>query len=210
MRLLVITSSKDVADEQTLVTKMFESGLKTLHLRKPKYSTNQMAEYIKGIPEHFHNRIVVNSHHKLALKFNLKGIHLSKSHLSTKWKYWLTSTRLKLKFGQTSKSRSYSRLQQVYATEEQNFDYYMVGTMFNSMTGDLYSGFYEDGIIAANKNSGKKLIARGGTVPASVAKVKKYGFDGIAFNSYLWNAEMPYENFLNILAEFKNNNIELE
>jgi len=210
MKLVVITPSKDVEDEQTLVTKMFESGLKTLHLRKPKYSTNQMAEYLKEIPAHFHNRIVIHSHHNLALKFTLKGIHLSKNHLSTKWKYWLTRTRLKLKFGQTSKSRSYSRLQQVYAVEQQAFDYFLVGTMFNNMTGELYSGFYEDGVIAANKNSGKKLIARGGTAPVTIEKAAKYGFDGIAFNSYLWNAEMPYENFLNVLAEFKKHNIELE
>lgn len=210
MRLVVITPSKDVDEEHSLVTKMFESGLKTLHLRKPKHSTNQMADYLRQIPTHFHNRIVIHSHHNLALKFNLKGIHLSKSHLSTKWKYWLTRTRLKLKFGQTSKSRSYSRLQQVYASEQQSFDYYLIGTVFNNMTGDLYSGFYEDGVLAATKNSGKKLIARGGTSPATVLKTLKYGFDGIAFNSYIWNADMPYENFLQVLSEFKKNNIELE
>jgi len=210
MKLVVITPSKDVDDEHSLVTKMFESGLKTLHLRKPKYSTNQLTEYIRQIPAHFHNRIVIHSHHNLALKFDLKGIHLSKNHLSTKWKYWLTRTRLKFKFGQTSKSRSYSRLQQVYGKEEQTFDYFLIGTMFSNMTGELYSGFYGDGVIAANRNSGKKLIARGGTSPATILKALNYGFDGLAFNSYLWNADMPYENFLNVLSEFKKNNIELE
>lgn len=210
MKLVVITPSKDVEDEQTLVTKMFESGLKTLHLRKPRHSTNQMASYIKAIPKHFHNRIVIHSHHKLALKFDLKGIHLSKNHLSTKWKYFFTRLRLKLKFGQTSKSRSYNRLQQVYGEEEQNFDYFLIGTTFNNMTGELYSGFYEDGVLAANKNSGKKLIARGGTSPTTILKALKYGFDGIAFNSYIWNADLPYESFLTILAEFKKHDIELE
>ena len=210
MKLVVITPSKDVEDEPTLVAKMFESGLKTLHLRKPRYSTNQMAAYLKEIPKHFHNRIVIHSHHNLALKFNLKGIHLSKNHLSTKWKYVFTRLRLKLKFGETSKSRSYTRLQQVYVTEEQNFDYYLIGTTFSNMTGELYSGFYEDGVIAANKNSGKKLVARGGTAPITILKSKNYGFHGIAFNSYIWNADLPYENFLKVLAEFKKHNIELE
>jgi thiamine-phosphate pyrophosphorylase len=210
MKLVVITPSKDVADEQSLITKMFESGLNTLHLRKPKHSTNQMAEYLKEIPIHFHNRIVIHSHHNLALKFNLKGIHLSKNHLSKNWRYWLIRLRLRLKFGQTSKSRSYSRLQQVYSIEDQTFDYFLIGTMFNNMTGALYSGFYEEGVVAANKNSGKKLVARGGTTPASVVRAKDYGFYGIAFNSFLWNAEMPYDNFLSILAEFKAHNIELE
>jgi thiamine-phosphate pyrophosphorylase len=210
MKLVVITPSKDVQDEPSLVTKMFESGLKTLHLRKPKYSTNQMKAYIREIPVHFHNRIVIHSHHKLALKFHLKGIHLSRNHLSSRWKYWLTHMRLKFKFGHTSKSRSYSKLQQAYAPEDANFDYFLIGTIFNNMTGELYSGFYEDGVIAANKNSGKKFIARGGVTPASIHKAVKYGFYGIAFNSYLWNADMPFENFLKVLDEFKRQNIELD
>ncbi len=210
MKLLVITPSKDVADEHTLVTKMFESGLTTLHLRKPKFSTNQMAEYIREIPAHFHNRIVIHSHHNLALKFHLKGIHLSRVHLSSGWRYWFTRTRLKLKFEKSSKSRSYSRLQQVYQKEEHTFDYFLIGTMFNNMTSELYSGFYEDGIIAANKNSNKRLIARGGTSPETISKAIRFGFYGIAFNSYLWNDEKPYEKFLNVLAEFKKLNQEIE
>ena len=115
-----------------------------------------------------------------------------------------------MKFSKTHKSRSYSRLQQVYNKEEQNFDYFLIGTMFNNMTGELYSGFYEEGILAAIKNSGKKLVARGGTSPKTVLKAHKYGFFGIAFNSYLWNSEMPYENFLKVLEAFRENNIELD
>ncbi len=189
---------------------MFETGLTTLHLRKPKYSTSQMAEYIKEIPSHFHNRIVIHSHHKLALKFKLKGIHLSSTHMSKKWRYVFVRLRLKLRFARTSKSRSYSRLQQIYKKEDQNFDYYLVGTMFNNMTGEFYSGFYEDGIIAAIKNSDKQLIARGGTSPKVIPRAAKVGFHGIAFNSYVWNAESPYANFLKIIEEFKANNISFE
>lgn len=210
MRLVVITPSADVPDEQALVTKMFESGLTTLHLRKPKYSTNQMTEYIKEIPVHFHNRIVIHSHHNLALKFTLKGIHLSRIHLSKSWKYWFTRTRLKLKFSKILKSRSYSRLQQVYNKEEQSFNYFLIGTMFNNMTGEFYSGFYDEGINAAIKNSGKKLIARGGTTPKTIVKANHHGFYGIAFNSYLWNADMPYESFLKLVEVFRENKIELE
>lgn len=207
MKLVVITPSTDFTDEQSLVTKMFETGLSTLHLRKPKYSTNQMTEYLKEIPVHFHNRIVIHSHHKLALKFNLKGIHLSSTHMSKKWRYIFVRLRLKFRFGKTSKSRSYSRLQQIYKKEERDFDYYLIGTMFNNMTGDFYSGFYEDGIVAALKNTDKKLIARGGTSVKVISKTAKLGFYGIAFNSYIWNADSPYLNFMKVIEEFKVNNI---
>lgn len=209
MKLIVITPSKDVPDEQSLITRMFESGLGCLHLRKPKYTTHQMTEYLKEIPPHFHNRIVIHSHHKLALKFKLGGIHLSHTHLTKKWHYFFTRMRLKFKFGKTSKSRSYSRLQQIYSKEEQNFDYYLIGTMYNSMTGEFYSGFYEAGITSAIRSSGKRLIARGGTSPSVVAKTAGYGFAGIAFNSYIWNSDSPFDSFKLIVDEFKANNIPL-
>ena len=210
MKLFVISPSKDNPDERILVTKMFESGLTTLHLRKPKYSTNQMKEYIMDIPAHFHDRIVIHSHHQLALKFNLKGIHFTSTHLNKKWKYWFVRQRLKLKLGSLSKSRSYTRLPQVYNSEEYSFNYYLIGTIFNSLTGSFYSGFYEEGITAAIKNTNKKFVARGGTTPESIKKVNDLGFYGIAFNSYLWEATHPYNNFIKIIEAFKANNIELE
>jgi thiamine-phosphate pyrophosphorylase len=210
MKLMVITASRDVADETSLVTKMFESGLNTLHLRKPAYSTRQMSEYIRQIPAHFHSRIVIHSHHNLALKYRLKGIHLTRSHLHGKWKYMWLRMRLRMTFSKLIKSRSYTRLQQVYEPEVRDFDYFFLGTMFNNMTNDLYSGFYEDAVRAANANSGKKLVARGGVTLASIVKAHNYGFDGLAFNSYIWKSDKPFTIFHRILDEFRNNQISLE
>jgi len=189
---------------------MFESGLMTLHVRKPKKSTRQMREYIAEIPPIFHDRIVLHYHHDLVYKFDLKGIHLSDVHLSKHWKYWFVRLRLKLRFANTSKSRSYSLLQQAYNKEERDYSYFLLGTMFNRMTGELYSGYYEEGVRAANAKSGKKLVARGGCILSSVKKAQQYGFYGIAFNTFLWGDKEPYAKFLKVIEEFRNNNIELE
>lgn len=210
MKLIVVTPNKNFPDETGVVTKMFETGLSILHLRKAKYSTEQLETYIKEIPEHFHNRIVIHSHHKLALKYNLKGIHLTSTHLSKKWKYFLVRLRLRLKFGLVSKSRSYTNLQQLYSKEDYNFDYFLLGTIFNNLTCEFYAGYNEDNVIAALKHSGKKAVARGGTKPDLVKKVNDLGFYGIAFNSYIWNDTMPYTKFMEIMQAFKSNNIEIE
>ena len=209
MKLFVISPQKDKPDEPNIVTKMFESGLTTFHLRKPKHSTNQMIEYINEIPQHFHNRIVIHSHHQIALKFDLKGIHLTSTHLNKKWKYWFVRQKLKLKFGAISKSRSYSKLQQAYNKEEYNFNYYLLGTVFNSLTHGFYSSFYEEGIVAAIKTTKKRFVARGGTSPEVIKKANDLGFYGIAFNSYIWDSELPYANFLKITEVFKANSIDL-
>lgn len=210
MRLLVISPSKDVQDETIHVTKMFESGLTIFHLRKPKYSTGQMIDYLKDIPAHFHNRIVIHSHHQLALKFNLKGIHLTGTHLSKKWKYWFVRQRLKLKFGTISKSRSYSKLQDVYGKEDYAFSYFLIGTIYNKLTNEFYSGFYEEGLKAAVKNSGKKLVARGGTTPACIKKSADLGFYGIAYNSFIWESKNPYISFMEILSAFQTQGVDFE
>ena len=97
----------------------------------------------------------------------------------------------------------------MYNKEQHDFDYYLLGTVFNNMTGELYSGFYENGIIAATLNSGKKLVARGGTTPASVAKALAYGFYGIAFNSFIWDSEEPMQRFSEVVAEFRRQKIDL-
>ena len=88
MKLIVITPSRKHENEITTVINMFEAGLQNLHLRKNRFTTAELDEYIKEIPSHFHDRIIIHSHHKLALKYNLKGFHFTSSHLEKKIKLW--------------------------------------------------------------------------------------------------------------------------
>lgn len=210
MKLIVITPSRTIQDETDYVTKMFESGLMTLHLRKPRYSTNQMAEYIKEIPEHFHDRIVIHSHHRLAIKFNLKGIHYTSTHLKGGWQYWWIRQRLKLKLGKLVKTRSYRQLAQVYNKEDLHFDYYLTGTMFNSLTGGFYSGYYAESVEAAAKNTGKVIVGRGGANDKSVLLAKQTGLAGLVFNSYIWASESPYQQFLKLVNSYKELGLTIE
>src|SRR5580693_580545 len=88
MKLIVISSSKTLANETQILTSFFEQGLQTLHLNKPKYSTPKLAKLIRSIPEKYHNRIIIHSHHNLLLKFDLKGVHLTKKHKKKKIRTW--------------------------------------------------------------------------------------------------------------------------
>jgi len=210
MKLIVITGSKNLTDEPSMVTKMFEDGLMTLHLRKPKLTTQEMRDYIEEIPDYFHDRIIIHSHHILAAKFNLKGIHFTATHLSRRWKYFFTRLRLRIKFGKLVKTRSYKRLANIHNKEEHDFDYYLMGTMFNNLTGELYGGFYEEALIAALKNSKKNIVARGGVTDKVITKCSAYGFDGIAYSSYIWESENPCNQFLNLVRKFNELNIKIE
>ncbi|MFO0357708.1 MAG: thiamine phosphate synthase [Sphingobacteriaceae bacterium] len=210
MKLIVITGSKTLADEPSMVTKMFEDGLMTLHLRKPRFTTQEMRDYIEAIPDYYHNRIIIHSHHILAAKFNLKGIHFTNTHLSKRWKYFFTRLRLRIKFGKLFKTRSYKRLASIHNKEEHDFDYYLMGTVFNNLTGELYGGFYEEALVSALKNTPKKIVARGGVSDKVIEKSLKYGFYGIAFSSYIWESENPCAQFLKLIRLFNELKIEIE
>lgn len=210
MEITVITSSKKNDNEPEIITKIFEAGLSTLHLRKPRYSTKQLTNYIEQIPSHFHNRIIIHSHHDLIFKFDLKGVHFTNVHLERKFKKWWFLRKLRVRNKKIISSRSYHKLSEVYNTEEIKFNYYLLGTVFNSLTNTLYSGFYEHGITAAVKSAGKDFIARGGINPITIEKAWQLGFKGAAINSYLWKAEDPFGKFVEVLDFCKEKGIPVE
>lgn len=210
MNLLLITSSRKSDTEPEMVTKMFEAGLKTLHLRKPKLSTKHLIQFLDNVPEHFHNRIIVHSHHDLIFKYNLKGVHFTGFHLARRFKKWWFLRRLRLSGKKVIKTRGYRKLSEVYNKEELVFDYFLLGTIFNTLNNEFYSGYYEQGLKAALENSGKKYIARGGINEVTLLKAHELGFAGVALSSVVWKAENPFEKFVQILDYCKQKNIPID
>ena len=78
MLLLVQSSPKIVQGEAEIVKELFDNGLETFHLRKKNASTRQIEEYLNAIPRKYWSRIVIHSHYSLAIKYDLKGIHLNR------------------------------------------------------------------------------------------------------------------------------------
>lgn len=210
MEIVIITSAKRDEQEPELVTKLFEAGLTTLHLRKPNWSTRQLTNYIEAIPKHFHKRIIIHSHHDLIFKYDLKGIHWTEIHLARKFKKWWFLRKLKASGKKVLFTRSYRKLSEVYNPEQLPFDYYLLGTVYNNITNEFYSGFYEQGVNAAIKNANKKFIARGGINEVTLEKSYKYGFMGVALHSQIWKADNPFEKYLSILEDAKKRNVPVD
>lgn len=210
MKVVVITSSKKDNDEIVALVKMLEAGLGTLHVRKPRFSKKEMAEFIQAIPAHFHNRLVIHSHHRLATRFKLQGIHYTSIHLKKKFRLWWTTKLAGIKNPNLIKSLSYRRLSDVYLKEKVEPDYCFIGTLFHNITGELYSGFYHETIIAANQKSGKKLIARGGVNEKSVELAYKLGFYGVALYGDLWKHSDPFSRYIGFLKYCREREIPLE
>src|ERR1700740_2037383 len=78
-QIIVITSEDFQQQEISSIKKLFAAGLKTLHLRKPDASEEELRELLKSIPKKFRKRIVIHNHYALIKEFKLKGAHLPES-----------------------------------------------------------------------------------------------------------------------------------
>lgn len=210
MKLVVITQSQKSDNEIASIVQMFEAGLETLHVRKNRFSTKELDSYLKEIPAHFHNRIIIHSHHKLALKYDLKGFHFTSTHLKQKFKLWWNTRMIYLRKPHLIKSISYKRIAELYEEQKVKTDYCFLGTMFHNVSGELYSGFYSETVKAAIQKSGKKIIARGGVSEKSVELAHQLGFYGIALYGHLWKSGNPFEKYIEFVRFCKEKNIPIE
>ena len=197
-------------EESAIVTKMFENGLQTFHLRKPEYSSETLKEYLIQIPSIFHNRIILHSHHHLAGKFLLKGIHINKSDINKVFK-----TKLKLWFFRINNPRlmlttSYSKPSKLFEKESFFFNYVFLSPIFNNITGVLISRIQENTLKAVLLRTSHKVIARGGISVEKVGQVHDLGFAGMAVHSSIWKKQDPLGEFIAFKNKFKELNIELE
>jgi thiamine-phosphate pyrophosphorylase len=211
MRLIVISYSTELENEVQIVTQLFEAGLETFHIRKHKLSTKKMKDFIAAIPPHFHNRIIIHSHHKLARKFDLKGIHLTKSHKQKKWRTWLTLKLIRLKNPDIILTTSYSTIGQILATKQDyHYDYVFLSPIFDNFNSKFQGGFTEHSLKSALQKSQLKIIARGGVDNIIIDNAKNIGFAGLAFYSSIWKKKNPLEEFNKTIEKFQELNIPIE
>jgi thiamine-phosphate pyrophosphorylase len=204
MKIIVISSSGESENEPAIVTQLFENGLEIFHLRKPKISTSDMIKYIDSIPRAYHNRIVIHSHHRLARKFNLMGIHMTKSHKRKKFRTWYMLKLVQMKNPGIAITTSFRSIANLYEEDSKyNYSYVFLSPVFDSLTHKFQSGFNPNSLRIALEKTEYKVIARGGIDISCLEKVKELGFEGIALYSIIWKSQDPVLQFLNIRERCK-------
>ena len=205
MKLIVFSSHNGLHSEPKQVVSMFEHGLETLHLRKPKFSSKDLVEYLELIPSEYHDRIVIHSHHKLAKKFNLKGVHFSKVHRDKNYNTKLKYLSFRLRFGNISISRS---CHEVHKLDENSnrYTYVFLSPMFESISKKSHSGlFSERQIKKALATKKRKVYALGGIDDSKFKELKDLGFEGVALLGALWDTDQePFNAYLSAIEAMKN------
>ncbi len=192
MKLVVFTSQNKFHSEIPIIEQMFELGLDTLHLRKPKFSTKDIEEYLRLLPSKYHTKVILHTHHKLAKKFKLKGIHIGRSHRKKKYKSARKFFFLKLRHPTWKITRSCHKVASLLE-KPHRYSYVFLAPMYDSISKNSHSGsFSKRSIKNTIQENNLKVIALGGVDEFKFKELKELGFSGAALLGSLWsNNENP-------------------
>ena len=198
MKAIVLSAQKPVDNEIEKVIALFEKGLTRFHLRKTHYSIRRMKSYLEKIPKKYHNKIVIHSHHKLALKYNLQGIHLTSKDRKAGFLNRLRVKIIKYRKPKLTVSTSFSSISALDKFDDL-YDYVFLSPIFDSISKkDYQSGFKEFRLTSAIQSSNYKVVALGGVDNKNVNKAFNMGFWGSAFLGTIWTEDSPSEKFIEI------------
>tara|TARA_B110000285_G_scaffold107507_1_gene122189 strand:- start:206 stop:850 length:645 start_codon:yes stop_codon:yes gene_type:complete len=205
MKLIVFSSHNGFHSEPKQVVRMFEHGLETLHLRKPDFSSKNLVEYLELIPSKYHDRIVIHSHHKLAKKFNLKGVHFSKVHRDKKYNTQLKYLIFRLRFRNILTTRSCHKIHKLEENSNR-YTYVFLSPMFESISKKSHSGLLSQHHIKNTLATKRHAVyALGGVEESKFKELNDLGFEGVALLGAIWDADQePFNAYLSAIEAIKN------
>jgi thiamine-phosphate pyrophosphorylase len=183
VKLIVISPEAEDSREHALLAQFFAAGLTSYHLRKPTWTRDQLAAWLRALPVGFHARIVLHSHHELAAEFAVGGMHERETanpncHL----------------IGDNLRSRAVHDLPTLSASID-GYDRLLVSPMFPSFSKAGYgpSGKLPEAdlrvVLALPRRA--EVIALGGIDASRIQACRELGFDGVAVLGSLWQSSDP-------------------
>ncbi len=188
MKLIVISNPINIQDEHAILSSLFEAGLSYFHLRKPDFTAQELEEYIQAIPEQYRDKVVVHSHHQLAVEYGLKGVHFTYKNPYQ---------------GSDNFPKEMHRSASLHSLEEiQNagpaFQYLFISPVFDSISKVDYKSNIDKmalKLFLQEEDKTTEIIALGGINSDTVAEAADMGFDGVALLGSIWMSAEPLESF---------------
>ncbi|AHM61331.1 thiamine monophosphate synthase [Flammeovirgaceae bacterium 311] len=182
-RLLVITPEEAYPQETQWVNRLFNSGLQSLHLRKPGWSELQLLCYLEQIEACYHPQIMLHHGAGVPEQLRVKGLHFQQHTLP------------QVKSGYCV-SCSVHSWQEYLAVEEQ-VTYAFISPFFNSISKQGYRANPELQVMPAEANA-QKAVALGGVNSSRIEEVRHLGLGGAALLGAIWQSVNPLAAFLEI------------
>ena len=189
MKVALLTTNNRIKSETELIEQFFMHGLDVLHLKKKKFSRKKTEEYLKLIPKQYHSKIILHSHHKLAVKYKTLGIHLGRSDRKRSFRtslkiFWFKLFHPKLQFTTSCHSLNSA------SSDKRKYHHIMLSPIFDSISKKNYSpAFSQRQLISINEKTENSIYALGGVDVSHIQLAKKDGFKGVVLYGSIWENE---------------------
>jgi len=217
MKIIIITRPDFFEGETSLVNALFRQGMPRLHLRKPKATEKEMAEWIDQIDRPFRHRIVLHDHYELARTYGLGGIHLnSRNPEAPDWALLLQSqgdftiSKSCHSIEEITDNRSSQTANRSSITDNRSsltanrFNYLTLSPIFDSISKEGYGAAFSREELAQTREAGlldEHVYALGGISLEHLSEVHEMGFSGAAILGDLWLSESPLDQLQKILVQ---------
>lgn len=191
MEIIVISAPHEEPNEIEEVVRMFDSGLRHFHVRKPRMNKHQLSEYIRRFPEQFRKRMIIHSYHGLADHYKLGGIHLSREHRK-RGRFYQLRLWIKRKFNpEMVITRTFHKLTDV-TNDRRKYSYAFLSPVFDSVTrSSLAGGFSKRALLIIIPQARQPIYALGGVTTERLHECAEHGFHGAAFHGSVWEGDVP-------------------
>lgn len=176
MKLALITSEEESEKEILLLTEMFEKFNFNLHVRKPKFSSLELKNWINKLDKTYHNRMIVHGNDGFNLKANIAGFHKKGKDEWTFGKYT---------------SASCHSFEEVLEAKNK-IEYSFLSPIKNSISKKGYNAnFTAKELRHFFDQHDVNVYALGGITPSDIKEMRTLGFTGVALMGAIWNAKNP-------------------
>ncbi len=206
MKLVVISPEQTDLREAAALAGLFRAGLDRYHIRKPDWSREELASWLRTLPESFRPHLVLHQHHDLVAELGLGGSH---------WRDDSGASRLLdpaarppgAPAGAGYTSRSCHDLDSLRAALGR-YDAVLFGPIFPSISkpgygprpgfdAEMLSGFLRERKAAVRRTS---VLGLGGVAVEHLPQVAAMGFDGVAVLGAVWQTGDPVRAFRELQA----------
>jgi thiamine-phosphate pyrophosphorylase len=192
--MIVITNAFSIRNEINTIHSLFAEGLMLLHIRKPNFSEKELKVFLSEIKLEYRNKLVLHSHHHLAVGFGINKLHITGKNQLQLLKSpdrFLKPVRCKTSIASTSIHSI-----QDFNTLSKEFDYAFLSPIYPSISKpDYVSEVNHFETIKNRVNFSTKLVALGGISPENIQQTLENGFDDVALLGIIWNSTNPLQNF---------------
>lgn len=198
--MIVITNPKAIANEVSIIHKLFDEGLELLHIRKPELSRSEFIQFVNSIDKEYHSKLVLHQHYEIIEYYDITRLHITGKNRAD---FYESAKKLKDKPDMVFTTSTHT-------IEEFNgllgvFQYAFLSPVYESISKQNYKPDHDVLIsVQQRTNFTTRLIALGGITYENCIDTIKLGFDDIAVLGCIWNAEYSVKEFKNCVQAITN------